>query len=85
MNAANEHLILGVGVARTIRRKGGKQIQKECNMKIGVVHVGGAVITKGGRLKARHVIHAVGPRMEEGNEDQKLKKSTLNSLKLGDS
>ena len=85
VNAANEHLILGGGVAGTIRHKGGKQIQKECNMKIGGVHVGRAVITKGGRLKARYVIHAVGPRMGEGNEDQKLKNSTLNSLKLADS
>jgi len=85
VNAANQHLILGGGVAGTIRRKGGEQIQKECNMKVGDVHVGGAVITKGGRLKARYVIHAVGPRMGEGNEDQKLKNSTLNSLRLADS
>lgn len=85
VNAANEHLILGGGVAGTIRRKGGEQIQRECNMKIGGIHVGEAVITSGGRLKARYVIHAVGPRMGEANEDQKLKNSTLNSLRLADS
>jgi len=35
-------------------------------------------------LKAKHVIHAVGPRMGEGNEDRKLKNAALNSLKLAD-
>ena len=83
VNAANAQLILGGGVAGAIKRKGGPQIQAECN-KIGGTFVGGAVITTGGNLKARHVIHAVGPRMGEGNEDQKLKNATLNSLKVAD-
>jgi O-acetyl-ADP-ribose deacetylase (regulator of RNase III) len=83
VNAANAQLILGGGVAGAVRRKGGPTIQQECN-KIGGTFVGGAVITTGGNLKARHVIHAVGPRMGEGNEDQKLKNATLNSLKLAD-
>jgi len=83
VNAANEHLILGGGVAGAIRKKGGSIIQEECN-KIGGTFVGGAVITSGGNLKAKHVIHAVGPRMGEGNEDEKLKNSTLNSLKVAD-
>jgi len=43
-----------------------------------------AVITTGGKLKARHVIHAVGPRMGEGDEDEKLRSATLNSLKVAD-
>jgi len=83
VNAANAQLILGGGVAGAIRRKGGPEIQKECN-KIGGTFVGGAVITTGGNLKAKHVIHAVGPRMGEGNEDEKLRNATLNSLKLAD-
>ena len=83
VNAANAQLVLGGGVAGAIRRKGGPQIQKECN-KIGGTYVGGAVITTGGNLKARYVIHAVGPRMGEGDEDEKLKNATLNSLKLAD-
>jgi len=83
VNAANARLILGGGVAGAIKRKGGPEIQKECN-KIGGTFVGGAVITTGGNLKAKHVIHAVGPRMGEGNEDQKLKNATLSSLKLAD-
>jgi O-acetyl-ADP-ribose deacetylase (regulator of RNase III) len=83
VNAANAQLRLGGGVAGAIRRKGGPSIQEECN-KIGGTFVGGAVITTGGNLKARYVIHAVGPRMGEGNEDDKLKKATLNSLKITD-
>ncbi len=83
INAANAQLILGGGVAGAIRRKGGPEIQKECNKK-GPTFVGGAVITNGGNLKAKFVIHAVGPRMGEGDEDNKLKNATLNSLKLAD-
>lgn len=83
VNAANASLILGAGVAGAIRRKGGPAIQAECN-KIGGCPVGGAVITTGGNLKAKYVIHAVGPRMGEGNEDEKLKNATLNSLKVAD-
>mgnify|MGYP001591376900 CR=1 FL=1 len=83
VNAANAQLVLGGGVAGAIRRKGGPKIQAECD-KIGGTFVGGAVITTGGKLKARHVIHAVGPRMGEGDEDQKLRNATLNSLKVAD-
>lgn len=83
VNAANSALIMGGGVAGAIRRKGGPAIQEDCN-RIGGTFVGGAVITIGGNLKAKHVIHAVGPRMGEGNEDDKLKNATLNSLKLMD-
>jgi len=83
VNAANARLILGGGVAGAIKRKGGPKIQEACN-KIGGTFVGGAVITTGGNLKAKYVIHAVGPRLGEGNEDEKLKNATLNSLKLAD-
>ena len=83
VNAANDRLVLGGGVAGAIRRKGGPAIQAECD-KIGGTFVGGAAITTGGRLKARHVIHAVGPRMGEGDEDEKLRNATLNSLKVAD-
>lgn len=71
VNVANSHLILDEVVAGAIRRKGGPDIQNECD-RIGGTPVGTAVITSGGRLKARHVIHAVGPRTGEGNEDEKL-------------
>jgi len=83
VNAANARLILGGGVAGAIKRKGGPEIQIECN-KIGGTFVGGAVKTTAGNLKAKYVIHAVGPRMGEGAEDEKLKNATLNTLKLAD-
>lgn len=83
VNAANAALQLGAGVAGAIRRKGGPAIQAECD-KIGNIFVGGAVITAGGNLKARYVIHAVGPRMGEGHEDEKLRNATLNSLKVAE-
>ena len=83
VNAANAALQLGGGVAGAIQRKGGPRIQEECD-RIGGTFVGGAVITTGGNLKARHVIHAVGPRMGEGDEDRKLENATLNSLKVAD-
>jgi len=57
VNAANNELILGGGVAGAIRRKGGDEIQRECDA-IGTIPVGYAAITTGGKLKARFVIHA---------------------------
>jgi O-acetyl-ADP-ribose deacetylase (regulator of RNase III) len=81
VNAANKSLILGGGVAGAIRTYGGPSIQEECN-RIGPIEVGEAVITHGGQLKADHVIHAAGPVLGEGNEEDKLEKATVNSLKL---
>ena len=57
VNAANNDLILGAGVAGAIYRKGGESIQQECN-EIGSIPVGYAAITGAGKLKARFVIHA---------------------------
>jgi O-acetyl-ADP-ribose deacetylase (regulator of RNase III) len=64
VNAANEYLAHGGGVAGVISRKGGPAIQQESDGWVrqhGRVRTGSAAITSGGRLKARHVIHAVGP------------------------
>ena len=83
VNAANGQLVLGGGVAGAIRLKGGAAIQAECNEKA-PISVGEAVITTGGDLKAKYVIHAVGPRMGEGDEDAKLANATANSLKVAD-
>ena len=81
VNAANKSLILGGGVAGAIRNFGGPTIQEECD-RIGPIEVGEAVLTGGGNLKAKYVIHAVGPVYGEGDEDQKLSLATLNSLKI---
>jgi O-acetyl-ADP-ribose deacetylase (regulator of RNase III) len=81
VNAANSRLQHGGGVAGAIVRKGGRIIQEESD-RIGFVPVGSAVMTVGGRLKARNVIHAVGPRMGEGDEDRKLKSAIRSVLDL---
>ena len=83
VNAANEALVMGGGVAGAILRAGGYAIQKDCHSKA-PIKVGEAAITTAGVLKAKHVIHAVGPRLGEGNEDEKLKNATLNSLITAD-
>ncbi len=83
VNAANEELKLGSGVAGAIREKGGPSIQEECD-RIGGTPVGTAVLTGGGDLKAKHVIHAVGPKMGEGDEDRKLQSAIRSSLALAD-
>jgi O-acetyl-ADP-ribose deacetylase (regulator of RNase III) len=81
VNAANSYLQHGGGVAGAIVRKGGQIIQEESD-KIGYVPVGGAAVTVAGKLPAKFVIHAVGPRMGEGDEDNKLKNAVRSSLQL---
>src|SRR5215469_798856 len=82
VNAANNDLILGAGVAGAILRKGGPSIQDECN-DIGSIPVGYAVITKGGKLKARYVIHAASMGLDDVPTTAKtLRTSTAHSLRL---
>ena len=57
VNAANNDLVLGAGVAGAIRRRGGASIQQECDAH-GPVRIGEAAITGAGDLPAHHVIHA---------------------------
>ena len=81
VNAANENLVLGAGVAGAIRAKGGPSIQEECDA-IGPTPVGRAALTRAGDLKADYVIHAVGPRWGEGDEEAKLAGAIRSSLDL---
>jgi len=83
VNAANSYLRHGGGVAGAIVRRGGLIIQEESD-RIGFVPVGSAALTGGGRLKARHVIHAVGPMWGEGDEENKLRKAVRSVLALAD-
>ncbi len=83
VNPANEDLQLGGGVAGAVREKGGASIQDECD-RIGGTPVGTAVMTGAGTLKAKQVIHAVGPRMGEGDEDRKLAAAVRAALALAD-
>jgi O-acetyl-ADP-ribose deacetylase len=81
VNAANNDLQLGGGVAGAIRRKGGRQIQAECD-EIGTIPVGGAAITSGGMLKARHVIHAASMQLGGRTSAHSLRSSTAHSLRI---
>ena len=82
VNAANNDLILGAGVAGAILRKGGPSIQEECN-EIGSIPVGYAAITRGGKLKARYVIHAASMGLGDVPTTSKtLRTSTAHSLRL---
>jgi O-acetyl-ADP-ribose deacetylase (regulator of RNase III) len=83
VNAANQHLAGGGGVDGAIHRAGGQLIMQECR-KIGSCPTGQAVITIGGNLRAKYVIHTVGPRYQGGNKEEAalLKSAYLESLKL---
>ena len=81
VNAANSHLQHGGGVAGAIVRAGGQVIQDESDL-VGFTPVGTAAITTAGSLPARWVIHAVGPRMGEGDEDAKLASAVQSALAL---
>ena len=80
VNAANNELMLGGGVAGAIRVKGGPAIQHECD-RIGPIAVGEAAITGAGQLRARHVIHAASVRLGESTSEMNLRAATRNSLK----
>ena len=69
VTAAHWRLNKGTGTDGTIHTKGGPKVYEECR-KIGSCPIGDAVITTGGNLKARHVIHAVGPVWRNGDEDE---------------
>ncbi|HVR44213.1 MAG TPA: macro domain-containing protein [Thermoanaerobaculia bacterium] len=79
VNAANSSLQHGGGVAAAIVRRGGSVIQQQSD-RIGFVPVGSAAVTDGGSLPSRWVIHAVGPRMGEGDEERKLRDATRSAL-----
>jgi O-acetyl-ADP-ribose deacetylase (regulator of RNase III) len=88
VNAANEWLAHGGGVAGVISRRGGPTIQRESDAWVrqhGRVVTGSAAITSGGRLKARHVIHAVGPVYDRTPRSAELLASAVRaSLQLAD-
>jgi O-acetyl-ADP-ribose deacetylase (regulator of RNase III) len=81
VNAANNDLQLGGGVAGAIRRKGGPVIQQECN-EIGSIPVGGAAITSGGALQAKFVIHAASMQLGGDTTAQALRSATAHSLRI---
>ena len=87
VNAANEHLQHGGGVAWAIVRRGGEIIQQESDEWVrehGPVTHARPAWTSGGLLPAKYVIHAVGPVWGDGDEDAKLAAAVRGSLKLAD-
>jgi len=87
VNAANEHLQHGGGVAWAISKRGGPAIRQESNEWVrtkGPVSHAHPAWTSGGLLPARYVIHAVGPVWGEGDEDAKLSSAVSGSLRLAD-
>jgi O-acetyl-ADP-ribose deacetylase (regulator of RNase III) len=81
VNAANNDLQLGGGLAGVIRRRGGESIQRECNQ-IGSIPVGGAALTSGGKLKARHIIHAASMELGGHTTSRALRTSTAHALRI---
>lgn len=79
VNAANNDLILGGGVAGAIRTKGGPRIQEECD-RIGPIRVGEAAVTTAGNLKAYYVIHAASMQLGGRTTSDSLHSSVRNSL-----
>jgi O-acetyl-ADP-ribose deacetylase (regulator of RNase III) len=81
VNAANNDLQLGGGVAGAIRRKGGPTIQEECDA-VGSIPVGGAAITGAGNMRARHVIHAASMQLGGSTSAHALQSATAHSLRI---
>ena len=87
VNAANEHLQHGAGVAGAIVRRGGQAIQQESDDWVrdhGTVPHAHPAWTSGGLLPAKYVIHAVGPVWGDGDEDAKLAATIHGSLEVAD-
>jgi O-acetyl-ADP-ribose deacetylase (regulator of RNase III) len=77
---ARPDLALGSGFGAAIATKGGPKVQEELK-KTGGINTAEAVITSGGNLKAKYIIHAVGPRFQEENLEEKLRLTILNALR----
>jgi O-acetyl-ADP-ribose deacetylase (regulator of RNase III) len=80
VNAANNQLWMGGGVAGAIKRAGGQVIEDEA-VKLGPIPVGEAVATTAGTLSAMYVIHAAGMGRDLKTDEKKIEKATRNSLK----
>jgi O-acetyl-ADP-ribose deacetylase (regulator of RNase III) len=83
VNAANNELWMGAGVAGAIKRAGGVEIEREAVAK-GPIPIGEAAITTGGNLKAKYVIHAAGMGRDLRTDEGKIRQATANSLKRAD-
>jgi O-acetyl-ADP-ribose deacetylase (regulator of RNase III)/ADP-ribose pyrophosphatase YjhB (NUDIX family) len=83
VNAANNALEMGGGVAGAIKRAGGKEIEDEA-LKKGPIEIGAAVETGAGKLKARYVIHAATMGLDHVTDEKKIRNSCASALKVAD-
>jgi len=83
VNAANNRLWMGGGVAGALKRVGGKEIEDEA-VKKGPIPVGGTVVTGAGKLKAKYIIHAAVMGQDLKTDAEKIRQATRNSLLRGD-
>ncbi|MEW6249938.1 MAG: macro domain-containing protein [Planctomycetota bacterium] len=80
---AQPNLALGSGFGTAISVRGGPAVQSELQG-LGPLATGEAVVTGAGKLKARYIIHAVGPRFQEEDTEGKLRRTVLRALALAD-
>jgi O-acetyl-ADP-ribose deacetylase (regulator of RNase III) len=83
VNAANNDLILGGGLAGAIRRVGGPSIQDECDT-LGPIPLGDAAVTSAGNLPCRYVIHQASMRLGGKTSSETLESSTRAALRLAE-
>ena len=83
VNAANDHLWMGAGVAGGIKRAGGEEIEREAMAK-GPIHVGDAEATGAGRLKAKWVIHAAAMGQDLRTDAEQIRRATESALRVAD-
>lgn len=83
VNAANNHFWMGSGVAGALKRRGGVEIEREA-MAQGPVEPGDCVVTSGGRLPARYVIHAAVMGQDLVTSAEIIERATANALRLAD-
>ncbi len=83
VNAANDHLWMGAGVAGALKRAGGEEIEREAMSK-GPIAVGDAVATGAGRLHARWVIHAAAMGQDLRTDADKIARATASALRVAE-
>lgn len=83
VNAANDHLWMGAGVAGALKRAGGDEIEREAMAK-GPIAVGEAVATGAGRLPAKWVIHAAAMGQDLRTDADKIRRATASALRVAD-
>ncbi|MHB8841560.1 MAG: macro domain-containing protein [Candidatus Aquicultor sp.] len=83
VNAANNRMYMGAGVAGAIRKKGGQQIEDEAVQK-GPIEIGGALLTSAGVLKTKWIIHAAVMGIDGITDAEKIRSATLSALKVAD-